>query len=123
IVMDDDQGDGHGRSSLEGAEQVEDAEPPDHPRGFPDDPPRHLGFPRATVDEENRNLADAESLSPRFEIDLDLKAVAVRSDVAQVERFEHLSAEALESAGRVLDGHARDDAAVHVREVGEDQSL
>jgi len=89
---------------LEGAEQVEDAQSPHHPRGFPYDPPRHLGLSGAPVHEEDRNLADPESLSPRLVIDLDLEGVSIRANPAQIERFQNLAPEAFESARQILEG-------------------
>src|SRR5258706_14102394 len=109
--------------TLEGAEQVENPEPPHHPRGFPHDPPGHLRLPEKPVHEENGDLAETESLSPCLVVDLDLESVSVRLDPAQIDRLEHLAPEALEAPGQILQGHAGDDPAVDVRRVGEDQPV
>src|SRR5258706_8235673 len=109
------------RAALEGADQVEQAEAPDHPHRFPDDAPVHLRLAREPVDEEDWNLADREALSPRLERDLDLEGVAIRAHPLPVDRLEDAAPVALESARQVLHAHPGDDAAVDVRRVGEDQ--
>src|SRR6266850_7411189 len=109
------------RGLLERAEEIEEAQAPDHPHRLADDLARHLRAARAAVDEHDRNLLDPEALPPSLEADLDLEGVAVRADAVPVDRLENLAAEALEAAREILDAHAGDDPAVDVGAVREDQ--
>src|SRR5439155_23684341 len=109
------------RGLLERAEEIEEAQAPDHPDRLSDDLVRHLRAARATIDEHDRDLLDPEALSPCLEADLDLEGVAVRSDSAAVDRLEDAAAETLEPAGEVLDAHAGDDPAVDGGALSADQ--
>src|SRR5689334_1061128 len=97
-------------------------QPPDHPHGFPDDMARHLALAFGPVDEDDRDLHDPEAALPRPEAELDLERVPVRANRVEVERGEHLAAEALEATGRVEQLKSRDDAGVDVRVVAQDET-
>ena len=62
--------------------------------------------------EDDRHLAHGEAAPQRALRQLDLEAVAVRAHGVEVDRLEHLAAEALEAAGEVVDVEAEHAARV-----------
>src|SRR5437667_11407132 len=83
--------------------EIEPAQPPHHPRGFPDDSPVHLRDPDPAVHERDRNLDHPVALSPALVVHLDLERVAVAAHPVQVDRRPGFPANALEPAGGVAD--------------------
>src|SRR5262245_13530392 len=63
---------------LHPAKQIIEAQPPYHPRRFPDDAAVHLGDSGPAVHEHDRDLLDSKALLPALERHLDLKRVAIR---------------------------------------------
>ncbi len=72
----------------------------------------HLARARGAVAEDDRHLGDPESGQQRAVGDLDLEHVALGADGVELDRLEHLAADALEAAGEVMDGDAEDHARV-----------
>src|SRR5262245_20121012 len=107
--------------SLPAAEQIQQAQPPDHPRRFPDDATVHFRDSRPPVDEDDRDLLDLEAALPALERHLDLERVAVRAHAVEADPFEGAATEALEPARGIVDRQAGDDTSVHVGRPGEDQ--
>src|SRR4051812_26939313 len=95
----------------EPAEEGADTEKRHLPDRLEHDRAAHLRAAVLAVDEGDRHLDDAEPGAQRAVGGLDLEGVAARVDRAQVERLQHLAAEALEAAGQVA--HA--DAEQHAR--------
>ncbi len=65
-------------------------------------------WPFPSVDEADRNLDDAEALAQRAIRRLDLEHVAGGVDRVEVDRLEHVPAEALEASRRVVNRHQED---------------
>src|SRR5438874_10609369 len=65
-----------------------------------------------TVREPDRHLDDAEALAQRSIRRLDLEGVALRMDLVEVDRLQHLPPVALEAAGEVADADAEQEARV-----------
>lgn len=96
----------------EAAEQGLQAEGRDAEQRLADDRPRELGLSGAAVDEDDRDLDDAEP-GPQHPIgELDLEGVAPRRDGVEVDGFESAAAKALEPAGQVVDRNAEDELRV-----------
>src|SRR6476661_11021013 len=83
------------------AAQRPPAEPPYHPDGLTDDVLGHLARSLRPVDENDGNLRDPEVLSHRPESHFDLKGVAVRAHVIEVDGLQHGPAKALEPTRRI----------------------
>src|SRR5581483_733358 len=82
------------------------------PDGFCDDRLAHLRRAGHAVDEDDRDLDDTQPQPLDAIGRLDLEDIAAGRDRVEVEPFEHLAAEALEAAGRVLDGHTQEEGGV-----------
>src|SRR6202000_85658 len=67
---------------------------------------------RLAVAEDDRHLAHGESRLQRPVGRLDLEDVSLGDDRVEVDRLQHLAAEALEAAGEVPLADAEDDAGV-----------
>ena len=74
-----------------------------------DDRAVHLRLADASVDERDRDLRDRETLLQRTVGRLDLEAVALRGDCAEVDSLQHAAAEALEAAGEIAHGAQKED--------------
>ena len=68
--------------------------------------------PALAVAEDDRHLDHAEAGPHRAVGQLDLEGIAPRADAVEVDRLEHLAAEALEAAGQVAHAQAEHPARV-----------
>src|SRR5680860_1373479 len=84
----------------------------DAPDRLGDDRAAHLRRARLTIAEDDRHLDDIEAALDRAVGHLDLEGVAARLDRVEVDRLQHLAAEALEAAGQVADADAEHEARV-----------
>src|SRR5512134_2524034 len=84
------------------------------------DPPRHLRAAHAAILEEDRHLRHAEARADGAGGELELEGVARALDGAELDRLEHLAAEALEAAGEVPHVHAEDGPRVEAAASRED---
>src|SRR5512146_547331 len=82
------------------------------PGGLGDDRAVHLGLTCAALAEDDRHLDHLESALDRAVGHLDLEGIAARVDRVEVDRLEHLAAEALEAAGEIAHLHAQHEAGV-----------
>src|ERR1051325_7527614 len=73
------------------------SQPPHHPDGLPHDGRRHLARSLRPVDEDDRDLANAEALLPSAEAHFDLKGIAIGTDAVEVDCCQHGPAKALEA--------------------------
>ena len=72
------------------------------------------------VDEDDRQLLDAEAELVGAVGQLDLEAVAAGADGVEVERLQHAAAEALVAAGQVAVGQAQDGARIEAAAAADD---
>src|ERR1700704_6842645 len=90
-----------------------EAQPRDEPHRLGRDPPRHLALAELAVAKDDRHLGDVETGTDGAIRKLDLERVPLRAHAVEVDRLEHLAAEALEAARQVADLQAEHDARVH----------
>src|ERR1700727_301021 len=81
--------------------QLSKAQARHEPHRLGGDPPRHLALPLLTVAEGDRHLDDAKAGAHGAVGQLDLEGVALRAHPVELDRFEHLAAEALEATREV----------------------
>src|ERR1700690_4133441 len=103
------------------AEDLSKLELPHHGHGLPYDLLRHFRVPHLAVGEDDRVLADPESLGPYLEIHFDLERITVRSHFIEVDGFEHAAPEALEPARGILERHAGDHPGVDIRRIAQQE--
>src|SRR6266699_3234647 len=79
---------------------------------------RFILLPLGPVDEHDGDFRQLESFSPCPNAHFDLKGVAVRADLRQVDALQDAPAIALEAAGQVPNLEPGDPPGVYVRKVG-----
>lgn len=81
---------------------------PRDPERFAHDLRRHFRGPVKSVGENDGNLNDPQTLAPHLMRHLNLKAVATRVHALDVDRLKGPPPKAFEAAGRIAEGHSRD---------------
>src|SRR4051794_35382269 len=84
--------------------------PPHHHDRFTHNFFGHLRFSLLAVSEDNRCLADFETIQPELVRQLDLKAITVRSHGIEIEAFQGAPAEKFKAPGRIAQGQAENGA-------------
>src|SRR6266513_494151 len=95
------------------AARLPEAHARDEPHGLERDAPGHLALAQLAVAKDDRHLDDLEAGAYGAVGELDLKCVSARAHAVEVDRLEHLAAEALEAAGEVANLQAEHPARVH----------
>src|SRR5207245_10814608 len=98
-------------------------QPPYQPGRLPPDAAIQLRRSGAPIHEQDRDLPQTEALLPALERHLDLERVAVRLHAIEPHALECAPAEALETAGGVVDRQPGHQTSVPVREVRQDQAI
>src|SRR5450631_1401795 len=111
---------GSGPSPRGSAKVAAPAQLREHDERLERDPRRHLAASVAAVAEDDRDLAHGETALHRSLGQLDLEAVPVRADRVQVDRLEHLAAEAFEAAGQIAHPEAEHAARVGAAAAADD---
>src|SRR5919109_1723908 len=86
----------NGMGALQNIALAPESQRGDLPDRLERDARRHLGVALPSLAEQDRHLGDREAGLDRPVGQLDLEAVAVRVDAAQVQRLQHAPVEALE---------------------------
>src|SRR5512132_479511 len=92
----------------------------DLPHGLEHDRLAHLRAADLPVDEDDRDLDDAEVSPERHVGRFDLEGVALRVDHVQIDRLEHDAAVALEAAGQVAHADAEQHLCVEGASAGDE---
>src|SRR5439155_4419436 len=95
------------------AARLPEAQAWNQPHGLERDPPGHLAVAELAVAKDDRQLDDLEAGAHGAVGELDLECVSARAHAVEVDRLEHLAAEALEAAGEVANLQAEHPARVH----------